>query len=334
MRGLGARQLLWTRQRAEESWESGRQARHAASAPRAWPEVIHRGAAVRQRPFPRGRDAMAKKIRAITVVVAVVLTVSSFGAADVAGAAASTGARLAAPLAGKAAEKAALPIARSVGGRLGMWADDVANARAAGITVQAMRAIGRPAIPSRAATLIPRYCAGGDEVVEVLAELLQPALSRYFRNLRLSPADVQEHIQQVWLKLESARKSPRGCPNDLANPGGWIAEIVRNVAISAYKDSTNRLFRHSVSFYEWEIAQHRGKTAATLLKLQSRETSPYFELCLTHTMASFPPRISRIANRLVDGMDQASIAIELGIPKSTVNDAARVIRRTLEACID
>jgi RNA polymerase sigma-70 factor, ECF subfamily len=79
--------------------------------------------------------------------------------------------------------------------------------------------------------LMVNYQAGYPAAIEELVKRLSPALFRFFSSPGLRPGDVEDILQDFWLRLHRARHSYR--PSEPALP--WIFAVARHTRLDAYR---------------------------------------------------------------------------------------------------
>jgi RNA polymerase sigma-70 factor (ECF subfamily) len=90
--------------------------------------------------------------------------------------------------------------------------------------------------------LMVRYQGGDPDAVEALVRALSPALSRYFASARFAPSDVEDLLQDCWVRIHRSRHTYR--PADPLLP--WIFAIARHTRLDSYRRRRRREARETL----------------------------------------------------------------------------------------
>lgn len=112
--------------------------------------------------------------------------------------------------------------------------------------------------------LMIAYQQGDPAAVDELVDALSPMLSRYLASPYVSQADVEDLLQDCWLRIHRARHTYR--PAEPVLP--WIFAIARHTRLDAYR-KRRRLGSREVSVAElpepaWRSGQPPGRETAAL----------------------------------------------------------------------
>lgn len=142
-----------------------------------------------------------------------------------------------------------------------------------------------------------------------LVEATRPGLSRYVSKLVPCPDDVQEVVQEAYLKVYCALKNSHG---DDHSPQALLYATARNIAISRLRH-LQVVARSTTSVGVAE--ELRREESDTENQVNTRQQFDH----LSSAMNSLPPRCRKvILLRLANGLSQKAIGNRLGISVSTV----------------
>jgi RNA polymerase sigma-70 factor (ECF subfamily) len=122
-------------------------------------------------------------------------------------------------------------------------------AQTAGVFRAAMRREGRTdekELPG----LMARYQAGESDAVEELVRRLSPLLWNYFTAPRMSRSDIEDLLQDCWIRIHRARHSYR--PAEPLLP--WVFAIARYTRLDGYRSRRRRESRETLVATPPEIA--------------------------------------------------------------------------------
>jgi len=95
----------------------------------------------------------------------------------------------------------------------------------------AVRSASRRAEEDYLRVLMTRYQSGEPSAVDELVRALSPMLSRFFASQYLSLADIEDLLQNCWLRIHRARHTYRADEPLLP----WIFAIARHSKLDAYR---------------------------------------------------------------------------------------------------
>jgi len=87
--------------------------------------------------------------------------------------------------------------------------------------------------------LMVRYQRGDAEAVEDLVRRLSPPLLRFFLASQVPPGDVEDELQNCWLRIHQARHTYRAAEPVLP----WIFAIARHTFLDGYRRRRRRFAR-------------------------------------------------------------------------------------------
>ncbi len=144
--------------------------------------------------------------------------------------------------------------------------------------------------------------------METLARTYAPALRRFFQRRVLEHADVDDLVQEVFLRL-----TRRGDLNDVANLEGYIFQMAANIL----RDRLRQRFTHRTGDHEpLDDQQIEGAAFSPERVLLGRESVDRLRAALLE----LPQRTREVffLGR-IEGMPYAEIVTRLGISLSAVN---------------
>lgn len=135
------------------------------------------------------------------------------------------------------------------------------------------------------------------------------ALARYLRQFSQSPDDIQDIVQETYLKVFCAL---RNAPERRESPEGLIYTTARNIAISRLRHQQVVTRAATAITVSEEL-----RTDAKTLEQQTGRSEKLRELM--RVVNTLPPKCRAVfVLRMIDGLSQREIGERLGISTSTV----------------
>ncbi len=147
-----------------------------------------------------------------------------------------------------------------------------------------------------------------DDTIASLHPVYGPALTRFFQRRILEHADVDDLVQEVFLRL-----SRRGDLTDITNIGGYIFQTAANVLKDRLR---HRMSRHTADHNLLDDQQIDDTAFSPERVLVGKETLSH----LSAALAELPDRTQTIFVLCrLEGMQYAAVAKNLGISVSSVD---------------
>lgn len=159
-----------------------------------------------------------------------------------------------------------------------------------------------------------------DDNMETLARTYAPALKRFFQRRILEHADVDDLVQEVFLRL-----TRRGTLSDLTNVEGYVFQTAANIL----RDRLRQRFSHQVKDHQPIGEDHVEDTAFSPERvLLGREAVAR----LTAAIQGLPPRTQATFILLrVEGLSRVDAARRLDVSLSTLDkDMAKALDVLME----
>lgn len=169
----------------------------------------------------------------------------------------------------------------------------------------------------------------GEQPAGLAAALLahRPQLLRFFTSRTGDPAEAEDIVQEVWLRVAQAETGP------IADALSYLHRVGLNIVIDRVRERQRRERREhdwtdmSVTRIGGEAIDERPSAAAAI---ETRQRARQ----LADAIEALPAGARRVFRRhKIDGLSHAQVAAELGISKSAVEKHIAVALRHLTAAL-
>jgi RNA polymerase sigma-70 factor, ECF subfamily len=156
---------------------------------------------------------------------------------------------------------------------------------------------------------VRRPCGHAEEVVG-LFDQMRDRLMRYLLGLRLTAADAEEIVQEVFLALFRHLERERTC----RNPRAWVFQVAHNLAMKC-RDLDRRNRQHLLRFETDSLA---GSTAASHPNPEEQFLRNQREIRLSGVWRALPEQDQRCLALRAEGLTYREIAEVLSISLGAV----------------